>query len=184
VSVHLRALFAACCFLVARKGSIITCKYIAGKFVRGSSDSELERARKARHRRGLLFYKLQRGLQRIRVAEYTRDTTPSCLCSGDRPNLFTPTPGLARFAKGVNYVQNLRRDAEIIISARIAAVVFNATYSTKFNLRAISFVYYCCDPFFKLQWNNNEIKMLIRIKTQKYFYCQLAKKSSCFMYML
>lgn len=34
---------------------------------------------------------------------------PSCLCSRDRPNLFTPTPGLARFAEEVNYVQNLRR---------------------------------------------------------------------------
>lgn len=44
MSVHSRELFAACCFLVARKRSIIICKYIAGKFVRGGGGGgEFER---------------------------------------------------------------------------------------------------------------------------------------------
>jgi len=72
VSAHLwtfNMLFPRC-----REKSIIICKYIAGKFVHGdaASSSELEGVIP----RGLLFYKLQRGLQHRAVAEYTRDTQP------------------------------------------------------------------------------------------------------------
>lgn len=121
------------CLLVAHERSIIICKYITDKFVRGGGGDKLERVGKCATpsaRAGSYFINYNEGYT---VAEYTRDTTPSCLCSGDRPNLFTPTPGLTRFAEGVNYVQNLRRDAKIIISPRIALQLYSMQI-IRFNL--------------------------------------------------
>jgi len=84
---------------------------------------------KARHPAVSYFINYNEGYTALSLNIHETQPTPSCLYSGDRPNLFTPTPSLARFAEGVNYVQNLRRDAKIIISVHIAAVTFNANYS-------------------------------------------------------
>lgn len=114
VSLHLYAFLAACCFLVARKvdNNLQIYKPANLSAADAASSSELEGVIP----RGLLFYKLLRGLQHRTVAEYTRDTALSRLCSRDRPSLFTPTPGLARFAERVNFDLQMRRKNNYICS--------------------------------------------------------------------
>lgn len=95
------ALLAACCFLVARE--VDNNLQIYNQQICSRRRGELERVGRRNTTWYLLFYKLRRGLQHCTVAEYTRDAALSRLCSRDKPSLFTPTPGLARFAERVHF---------------------------------------------------------------------------------
>lgn len=120
-----------------------------------ASSSELEDRDTAR---GLLFYKLRRGLHRT-VAEYTRDTTPSRLCSRDKLNLFTPTLVWLVSAERVNFTHKTWRSAGIIISV----CAFQYLHSLQLILiNLICELFPFCIllvPIFKICRENNKIKI-------------------------
>lgn len=147
-------------FLVARDRSIIICKYITGKFV-----GELERVGKGRDTaRGLFILQITTRVTPHRRWIYTWHTTPSRLCSRDKPNLFTPTL-VWLVPREVNFAHKTWRSTEIIISVW----AFQCLHSLQnFRLNLICENSFLCayysDLFLKL------VERIININTQNSFY--------------